>query len=121
MTGHAASRPPEVRLAWCPSASGYKPATTKGPGFIRGPLPLPWMQCAARMPGKTLQVALVLWYLAGLQKSRTVRLATKSLALMGVSRDAKYDGLARLEREGLVSIEQKPGHAPVVTLLDRGE
>ena len=121
MTGQAASGPVEVRLTWCPTTSGYKPAASKGAGFIKGPLPLPWMQCAAQLPGKTLQVALALWYLAGLQKTRTVRLATKSLSLMGVSRDAKYDGLARLAQEGLVSVEQKPGHAPVVTLLVRDE
>ena len=89
----------------------------KPPGFIKGPLPLPWMQAAARLPGRTLQVALALWYLAGLKKVNTVRLTTKPLADMGVSRDAKYDALSRLEAAGLVSVQRQPGQAPLVTLL----
>ena len=119
MTGNAANGPTEVRMAWCPTTSGYKPAASKGPAFIKGPLPLLWMQRAAHLPGKALHVALALWYLSGLQKCRTIRLATKSLAVMGVSRDAKYDALSRLEEAGLVSVDQRPGRAPVVTLLER--
>lgn len=92
-------------------ATGVRPA-----GFIKGPLPLDWMQRAARLPGKTLQVALALWYLAGLQKSLTVKLSSKPLDAMGVSRDAKYDALARLVAAGLVAVDQKPGQAPIVTL-----
>jgi hypothetical protein len=68
------------------------------------------------MPGKTLQVGLTLWYLSGLQKSPTVRLASKPLEAMGVSRDAKYEALQRLASAGLVSIAQSPGRAPLVTL-----
>jgi hypothetical protein len=73
------------------------------------------------MPGKTLQVGLTLWYLAGLQKSRTVKLAAKHLTGMGVSRDAKYVALERLLTAGLISVEQSPGSAPTVTLLSGGE
>lgn len=86
-------------------------------GFIKGPLPLDWMQAAARMPGRTLQVALVLWYLAGLKKSDAVRLSSEHLDAVGVSRDAKYDALQRLSAAGLVTIDQRPGRAPVVTLV----
>ncbi len=121
MNAGPVSRPSEVRLSWRPSTSDYEPAVKRGPAFIKGPLPLPWMRCAACLPGKTLQVALTLWYLAGLQKSRTVRLATKPLELMGVSRDAQYDALARLEAAGLIAVERRPGQAPVVTVLEREE
>lgn len=86
-------------------------------GFIKGPLPLDWMQAAARMPGRTLQVALVLWYLVGLKKSDTVRLSSEHLDLVGVSRDAKYDALQRLSAAGLVTVDQRPGRSPVVTLV----
>lgn len=108
----------ERRHAWSAAAGGYTPAPERSAGFIKGPLPLGWMQQAAKMPGKTLQVGLTLWYLAGLQKSKTVKLATKPLAAMGVSRDAKYEALERLRSAGLIAVEQQPGSAPTVTLLE---
>lgn len=107
----------ERRHAWSAAAGGYTPAPERSAGFIKGPLPLDWMQQAAQMPGKTLQVGLTLWYLSGLQKSKTVKLATKPLAAMGVSRDAKYEALERLRLAGLIAVEQQPGSAPTVTLL----
>ncbi len=110
----------ERKRVWNPATQQFMPAVPAGgvkpAGFIKGPLPLDWMQRAARLPGKTLQVALTLWYLAGLQKSRTVKLASKPLEAMGVSRDAKYDALARLAAAGLIAVDQKPGQAPIVTL-----
>lgn len=108
----------ERRHAWSAAAGGYSPSPERSSGFIKGPLPLGWMQKAAQMPGKTLQVGLTLWYLSGLQKSRTVKLATKPLAAMGVSRDAKYEALERLRFAGLIAVEQQPGSAPTVTLLE---
>jgi hypothetical protein len=114
----------ERKLAWCPAARQFKPVHATGtpgaarpPAFIKGPLPLDWMQRAACLPGKTLQVSLTLWYLAGLQKTRTVRLGSKHLAAMGVSRDAKAEALTRLCDAALVHVDQQPGQAPMVTLL----
>lgn len=112
----------ERRLIWDRQRDSFvdahEAATAKAQsGFIKGPLPLDWMQAAARMPGRTLQVAMVLWYLAGLKKSDTVRLSSEQLDAVGVSRDAKYDALQRLSAAGLVAVEQRPGRAPVVTLV----
>jgi hypothetical protein len=120
MTQAGSASSGERKLVWSPATQQFRPAVptagTKTVGFIKGPLPLDWMQRAARLPGKTLQVGLTLWYLAGLQKSQTVKLASKQLESMGVSRDAKYDALARLVASGLVTVNQKPGRAPIVTL-----
>ena len=120
MSAATSLAPGERKLVWNSATHEYMPAApvagVKPASFIKGPLPLDWMQQAARQPGKTLQVALALWYLAGLQKSRTVKLASKPLEAMGVSRDAKYDALARLVSAGLVAVDQKPGQAPIVTL-----
>jgi DNA-binding MarR family transcriptional regulator len=90
---------------------------TSSGGFVKGPIPLPWLQTAARLPGKTLHVGLCLWYLAGLTRSTTVRLGTKAVHDMGISRDAKSDALRRLVEAGLVTVEQRPGKVPIVTLL----
>ena len=82
MTAAALPMTGERRHVWNQAAQQFVPvvpATGVRPaGFIKGPLPLDWMQRAARLPGKTLQVALALWYLAGLQKSLTVKLASGS-------------------------------------------
>jgi hypothetical protein len=120
MTAAALPMAGERRHVWNQASQQFMPVApetgVRPAGFIKGPLPLDWMQRAARLPGKTLQVALALWYLAGLQKSLTVKLASKPLDAMGVSRDAKYDALARLAAAGLVAVDQKPGQAPIVTL-----
>lgn len=86
-------------------------------GFIKGPLPLSWMTQAAQMPGKTLQVALALWYLCGLQKTDNVMLTSKAAERFGVSRDAKYEAIDRLVKAGLVTVQHAPGKAPVITLV----
>jgi DNA-binding transcriptional ArsR family regulator len=78
---------------------------------------LDWFSKAGGLPGKTLHVALILWYLSGLNKSREVRLGSKQLAAFGVSRDAKYQALQRLRESGLVEVDQQPGRVPVVTIL----
>ncbi len=112
----------ERRLVWDRERDAFVDAQASAQakaqaGFIKGPLPLDWIQAAARMPGRTLQVALVLWYLAGLKKSDTVRLSSEQMDTVGVSRDAKYDALQRLSAAGLVSVDQRPGRAPLVTLV----
>jgi len=109
----------EVKLSWSPAAKGLVPGKPafNGGRFIKGPIPLDWIGRAACLPGKTLHVALALQYLAGLQKTNTVKLGAKALAVLGVARDAKYDALDRLQQAGLIAVEQVPGRAPVVTLL----
>lgn len=42
--------------------------------FVKGPIPLNWVQAAANLPGKSVHVAIVLWFLAGIKKSQTVKL-----------------------------------------------
>ena len=109
----------ETKRAWDPGtgAFGEHRSGQRTSPFIKGPLPLAWINHAGKLPGKALHVGVVLWYLAGLNKAMTVRLGSKALAGLGVSRDAKYDALRRLKDAGLVSVDQKPGQVPVVTLL----
>ncbi len=69
------------------------------------------------MRGKTLHVAIVLWFLAGLKRSRKVALSQSALRLFGVGRQASYRALSRLESAGLVSAARHPGRNPIVTIL----
>lgn len=86
--------------------------------FLKGPVPWDWLAAASRLPGKCAQVGLVLWFLSGLRKSRTVRLGNKFTGELGVSRDAKRRALNRLENARLISVKRQVRRAPMVTLLE---
>lgn len=86
--------------------------------FLKGPVPWSWIEAASKLPGKTLAVGLCLWRLAGAMKCRTVKLSNTECEALGVDRHAKSRALKTLKIAGLVSIYQKPGCLPKVTILD---
>lgn len=94
--------------------------STQSRKYLRGPVPLEWLSAASRLPGKSLHVAIALWFMGGLQKSRVISLSNIASLRFGLDRNAKYRGLAWLEEAGLVTVQRKLGQAPVVTILDSG-
>ena len=86
--------------------------------FLKGPVPLAWLQIASKASGKALHVGVALWYLSGLNRSKTVRLTRSVLQPFGVLRDSARRGLTQLENAGLVSAERRAGRSPRVTILD---
>ena len=56
---------------------------------------------------------------AGLNGGWRVRLSTRKLQHMGVTRQAAYRALVALERDHLPLVERRPGCCPVVTLVTR--
>lgn len=88
--------------------------------FLKGPIPLDWLTAAARLPGKSLQVAVAVWFLAGLHRSRVVPLSNKISNRFGLDRNSKYRALAWLEERRLITVERKIGRAPIVTILEHG-
>ena len=58
---------PVKRVRLDSSSGQYIDAPMSVP-FIRGPIPLAWLNVAARLPGKTLNVGLAIWWLAGMSK-----------------------------------------------------
>ena len=94
------------------------PRHNAGQKFLKGPIPWSWIAKAANCPGQALQVMMVLWFKAGLQKKRTVKLSYKELAKLGCKRESARRGLKALEDVGLVSVERHPGRSPVVTILE---
>jgi hypothetical protein len=96
------------------------PRHLKGEGFLKGPVPLAWLEAAARLPGRSLHAGLALWYAAGLMRSATVPLSNISGVRFGLDRNSKYRAIAWLEGAGLVKVERKLGRAPVVTILQPG-
>lgn len=86
--------------------------------FLKGPVPLDWLCAAARLPGKSLQVGIAVWFLAGLHRSRTISLSNKTSNKFGLDRNSKYRGLAWLEDRGLIAVQRKGGRSPVVTIKE---
>lgn len=93
------------------------PRHRPGESFLKGPIPWPWLEAAARLPGSALAVALCLWRESGCCRRRTVKLCSGRVGL-GVSEQAARRALHSLEATGLVSIERQPGRGLEVTLLD---
>jgi hypothetical protein len=63
--------------------------TVKARRFLKGPIPWPWIEAAARLPGKALAVGLVLWREAGMDGSGSVKLTTAKLAGLDLDRAGK--------------------------------
>ena len=85
--------------------------------FLKGPIPMAWLNAAAKLPGKTLNVGIAIWWLAGMSKTTAFKLTRKALDQLGVSRDATSDGLKRLEDNGLILVKRSPGQRPTVQIL----
>jgi hypothetical protein len=107
----------ERAYAWDREAQTYILAIQRSPRFLKGPVPWPWIEVAARLPGKALAVGLVLWRLHGAVKSKTVSLSNGEVEALGVDRNAKSRALRDLERAGLITVERQPGCSPRVTIV----
>lgn len=86
--------------------------------FLRGPIPLPWLQKAARLPGKSLHVAMLIWFRVGCERSNEVALCPAHRRRFGLQRHAVQRALRALERAELVYVARKNGRASVVTVRD---
>jgi hypothetical protein len=119
--------PAALRLAgealdapWKRSPKGL-PRHQPGEPFLKGPVPWRWLTTAAGLPGKALQMGLLLWKEAGCRKSRCIALCLAHGAEVGVTRKAGRHALRRLAAAGLVRVEHLPGRSSQVTLLDPNE
>lgn len=79
-------------------------------------IPYDWLQMCNRLSGKTTNVAVGLWFLAGVKKNKSFRLTAEAIALAGCSRSALYHGLAELERAGLIIVHRRTGARPIITI-----
>ena len=95
-------------------ASGHK----AGDWFLKGPIPGAWLTQACALSGRTLRVALALWHLAGVKKSKVVKPTRAIWQRFALSPDAARRGLVALERANLVAVDRRPGCGPIVTILE---
>jgi hypothetical protein len=85
---------------------------------LRGPIPLDWLSRAAALPGRSLHVAIAVWFMAGLKKTAVVPVSNITGLQFGLDRNAKYRALEWLENASLISVERRAGRAPIVTILE---
>jgi len=107
---------PVKRVRLDSSSGQYIDALMSVP-FLKGPIPMAWLNAAAKLPGKTLNVGIAIWWLAGMSKTTAFKLTRKALDQLGVSREAASDGLKRLEEHGLILVKRSPGQRPTVEIV----
>jgi hypothetical protein len=107
-----------VRRLQLDAATGAFVKAPKKEPFLRGPIPMAWLEVALKLPGKTINVAIALWWRRGMAKGKPFKLTQTALKLVNVERDAANDGLTRLEQVGLIQVERKPGQRPIISILD---
>lgn len=86
--------------------------------FIKGPIPLKWLERAAHLPGKSINAALALWYVRSVTRHEQFTVKRQTWERLNLSRQAYYRALRDLETQGLIAVERKAGRYPVITLLN---
>lgn len=85
--------------------------------FVRGPIPEWWITRAAKLPGKSLHMALALWAVHHCDRDKLVRINRKLLDRFGLQRHSAYRALEHLESARLVQCDRAPGRFATVRLL----
>jgi len=91
--------------------------TTRERQFVRGPIPMAWLEQAARLPGKTLAVGLLLWFLRGMSKGGVIVLTHSLLARFAIDRKASYRAVTALETAGLIRVMRNQGQCPRIEVI----
>lgn len=87
--------------------------------FLRGPIAWDWLMTAARLPGRALHIAVVIWDLVWRGDSMNVQLSLAAAAKeLGCDRSSASRALAALAVAGLVETKHVPGRKVQVTVLN---
>ena len=85
-------------------------------GYVQR-ISLPWVQKAARLPGKSLHVAIIVWSRWHLEKVPEIVLTKSKLDSFNVKRHTAARALKHLESAGLVAVKRAPGRCPRVSVI----
>ncbi len=89
----------------------------KGEEFLAGPIRIPWLEAAAKLPGAAFKIAVLLRHHKNLKRTDTMKLSNKAVERFGVSPDAKRRALIALQDAGLITMSSATGRSPIVTLI----
>jgi hypothetical protein len=86
--------------------------------FVRGPIPLWWVERASRLPGKALAVGMAIWFKSGMTLAGAEVPVTPALVKpFGVTRQAGYRAMRALENVGLIVVSRHRGRCPRVRIV----
>jgi hypothetical protein len=85
--------------------------------FLKGPVDGDWLGLAAKLPGKSIVVGLVIWHgMAMESQGGKLKLTRRLLNRLNVGRRAASSGLRHLESAGLLKVNRRRGRSPVVEI-----
>lgn len=89
------------------------------PQFFCGPVCLNWLSKASKLPGKALNVGIILLHMGRVTGNPNwVRLKPSLLKKFGVHRNSAYRAVIALEQAGLIEIKKRQrGAAAIVALV----
>lgn len=87
--------------------------------FVKGPIPLWWLQRATKCSPSAVTVGMLLFHLDGMGRT-DITISNEFAKRFGLSRNTKTKALRLLEQAGLVKL-RRSGQRVVVTLLKLGE
>ena len=86
--------------------------------FLKGPVPIAWVERACALGGKAAALAWALRFKAGMSSNRPIPATPRLLERFGMSSRSAYRALASLESAGLITVQRRRGASPLVTVLD---
>jgi len=100
------------------AATGVFIEQQKTEPFLKGPISIAWLHQSAVLGGKTLNVALAIRWLAGMNGNKPIKLTNTALENFHVSRDSATDALRRMEAIGLVKLYKKHSQRHLIEVLE---
>jgi len=97
-----------------------KPAKKHTPrtAFLHGPVPMSWINTAAKLGKHVLHVGICLWFIAGCEKSLQIKTTRRRIAgYCGVSVQVVGKAFVKLDRAGLIERQHKSGASSTITLI----
>ena len=86
--------------------------------FIKGPIPLAWLDGVLKIPGATVfKTALALWFQSGLESTSTIRFTSKMMRRFMISPKSATRALEQMQASGLVRVHHRPGCCRDVEIL----
>jgi hypothetical protein len=92
-------------------------ATRNAGRFLKGPIPMPDLSRAARLPGQALALYLAIRHQIDLTGRPNVTVPNHLLRQLGIDKDAKSRGLRSLSVAALITVEQKRGKSARISLV----
>jgi len=87
--------------------------------FLKGPIPLWWLEQASQLEGKAVLVCALLWYRWGLSKKKyPVTISGDLMQRFNISRQAVSRCLKQMEASGLIKITRHDGKAHKIEIIE---